>query len=87
MPKNIEIYNAEKDILNKSLFYSFSLYIRMSAKLFAGIFIAKFIGPSLYGLRNAFDLSLSYESNSDLGAFSALNRQVPYFRGEKDNNL
>jgi O-antigen/teichoic acid export membrane protein len=84
MPINAQPENLEKDILHKSLYYSLALYVRMFIKLLCGIFIAKILGPSLYGLRNAFDLSLSYESYSDLGTFSALNRQAPYFRGEKD---
>ena len=77
--------NTEKEILNKSLVYSFSNYIRMFVKLLGGFFIAKFLGPALYGLRNAFDLSLNYEAFSDLGTLSALNRQAPYYRGAKDS--
>ena len=77
--------NAEKEILNKSLVYSFSLYIRMFVKILSGFFIAKFLGPPLYGLRNAFDLSVNYETFSDLGTFSALNREAPYYRGADDN--
>jgi O-antigen/teichoic acid export membrane protein len=76
--------NLEKEILHKSMCYSLALYARMFVKLLSGIFIAKLLGPSLYGLRNAFDLFIGYESYSDLGTFSALNRQAPYFRGEKD---
>jgi O-antigen/teichoic acid export membrane protein len=84
MGNNSKVRNYEKDILNKSLSYSLAIYIRMMSKLFSGFFIAKFLGPTIYGLKNAFDLSLSYEAYSDLGTFSALNREVPYFRGEND---
>ena len=77
--------NAEKEILKKSLVYSLSNYIRMFVKLLGGFFIAKFLGPTLYGLRNAFDLSVNYETFSDLGTFSALNRQAPYYRGADDS--
>jgi len=77
--------NTEKEILNKSLVYSFSLYIRMFVKLLGGFFIAQFLGPALYGLRNAFGLSLNYESFSNLGTFPALNRQAPYYRGANDS--
>jgi len=84
MPLKVQPQNIEKELLNKSIVYSFSLYVRMILKLLGGVFIAKFLGPSLYGLRNAFDLALSYEFYSDLGSFPALNRQVPYYRGEKD---
>lgn len=76
--------NMEKEILGKSLIYSFSLYIRLFVKLLSGIFIAKLLGPSLFGLKNAYDLARQYESNSDLGVFGALNRLAPYYRGEKD---
>lgn len=43
--------------------------------------IAKLLGPVLYGIRNAFDLVLTYESFSNLGTFIAMRRQVPYYRG------
>ena len=75
---------VEKEILNKSIVYFFSLYVRIFTKLLGGIVIAKLLGPTLYGLRNAFGLSLEYEEHSDLGTFSALNRQAPYYRGAKD---
>ena len=74
----------EKDLVSKSLFFSFSLYIRMFLKLISGIFIAKFLGPSLFGLKNAYDLALGYESYSNLGTFSALNRQAPLYRGQQN---
>ena len=86
MPNEPKPKNLEKDILNKSLYYSLALYARMFVKILSGICIAKILGPSLYGLRNAFDLSIGYESYSDLGTLSALNRQAPYFRGEKDSH-
>ncbi len=76
--------NLEKELLHKSVYYSLALCLRMFVKLLSGIFIAKILGPSLYGLRNAFDLSISYESYSDLGTLSALNREAPYYRGKKD---
>lgn len=76
--------NEEKNILNRSAMYSISLYVRMFFKLVGGMIIAKVLGPSLYGLRNAFDLALEYESYSNLGTFAALNRQAPYYRGEND---
>lgn len=85
MPNKLLQPNTEKEILNKSLVYSFSNYIRMFVKLLGGFFIAKFLGPALYGLRNAFDLSLNYETFSDLGTFASLNRQAPYYRGANDS--
>lgn len=84
MPDRNHPHNQEKEILNKSLVYSFSNYIRMFVKLLGGFFIAKFLGPALFGLRYAFDLSINYEAFSDLGTFSALNREAPYYRGAND---
>ena len=84
MSKEAPQANIEKEILHKSIYYSLALCVRMFVKLLSGIFIAKLLGPSLYGLRNALDLSISYESYSDLGTLSALNREAPYFRGKND---
>lgn len=84
MADNSQLHTGEKELLSKSLFFSFSLYVRIFLKLLSGIFVAKLLGPSLFGLKNAFDLAIGYESYSDLGVFSALNRQVPFYRGEKN---
>jgi len=84
MKKNPESSAEEEKILKKSIFYSFSLYVRMGIKILQGLFIAKFLGPSLYGLRNIFDLTIEYESYSDLGSLSAINRQIPYYRGRDE---
>jgi O-antigen/teichoic acid export membrane protein len=75
--------NMEKELLGKSIFYSFSLYVRIFVKVLSGVIVAKLLGPSLFGLKNAYDLARDYESNSDLGVFDALNRLAPYYRGEK----
>jgi O-antigen/teichoic acid export membrane protein len=75
----------DKELLSKSLLYSFSLYARMFVKLLGGIVIAKLLGPALFGLKNAYDLAREYEMNSDLGTFDALNRLAPYYRGEKND--
>ena len=75
--------NMEKELLGKSMFYSFSLYVRIFVKVLSGVIVAKLLGPSLFGLKNAYDLARDYESNSDLGVFDALNRLAPYYRGEK----
>jgi O-antigen/teichoic acid export membrane protein len=82
MAEQIKPENLEKQLLSQSLFYSFSLYMRMFLKLLGGIIIAKLLGPSLFGLKNAFDLAREYEMHSDLGTFHALNRLAPYYKGE-----
>lgn len=84
MKHNLDPSAEEKKIFKKSIVYSFSLYVKMGIKILQGLFVAKFLGPSLYGLRNAFDLTIEYESNSDLGSLSAINRQIPYYRGREE---
>jgi O-antigen/teichoic acid export membrane protein len=84
MTDNSQSNTFEKELLSKSLFFSFSLYVRIFFKLLSGIFVAKLLGPSLFGLKNAYDLAIGYESYSDIGVFSALNRQAPFYRGEKN---
>ena len=86
MEKSENTGNMEKEILGKSIIYSFSLYARIFVKLVSGLFIAKLLGPSLFGLKNAYDLAMEYESNSDLGTFNALNRMAPYYRGAKEHD-
>jgi O-antigen/teichoic acid export membrane protein len=56
----------------------------MFFKLIGGVIIAKFLGPALYGVRNAFQLAIDYEAYSELGTFFAMSREVPYSRGEKN---
>jgi O-antigen/teichoic acid export membrane protein len=81
MEKQTQSSIHERTILSHSVLYSFALYFQMVVRLFGGIVVAKFLGPALYGLRNAFNLALDYESYSSLGTFAAMNRTAPYYRG------
>lgn len=84
MEKKFKSQKEEREIFKQSSVYSFSLFLRMLLGLLRGIIVAKLLGPSLYGLGNAFRLVLGYEAYSDLGMFSAMNREAPYYRSAKN---
>lgn len=50
-------------------------------KFFAGFLVARFLGPTLYGLRTIFGIVSEYETLSHAGTFDAMQRDVPYHRG------
>ncbi|MCB0165110.1 MAG: polysaccharide biosynthesis C-terminal domain-containing protein [Anaerolineae bacterium] len=86
MEEQLDLPKQEKQILNQSIFYSFSLYLRMFFKLIGGIVVAKLLGPAAYGLKNAFDLAVDYQTYSDFGTFEAIQIHAPYHRGANDAN-
>jgi O-antigen/teichoic acid export membrane protein len=49
-----------------------------------GFAVAKFLGPSLYGIRNTYSIIMEYHGFSHLGTLFAMNRLVPFYRGKND---
>jgi len=84
MRKCKPLYGEERKVLNQSALLYVSEYISIFFKFGSGFLIAKFLGPALYGLRTLFGLVLEYQYFSHLGTLSAMQREVPYFRGRKD---
>jgi O-antigen/teichoic acid export membrane protein len=84
MQSHPQLYKEERKILKESAFYSFSLCLRIFFGFIQGFLIAKFLDPALYGLRTTFNLVMEYEYYSHSGTFNAMQREVPYYRGQKD---
>ena len=80
-----QIISERKKIFNQSAFYSIAVYIRMFFKIIGGTIVAKLLGPSLFGVRNAFGLAIEYSCLSHLGTFDAMVREASFERG-KDKN-
>lgn len=52
--------------------------------LIAGFWVARLIGPSNYGIWNAVSLVLAYGAYLELGALSAMGRDLPFYIGQGD---
>jgi len=84
MKKQSRDHKEVRKILSHSTIYLFSRYFRIFFDLILGVVVAKFLGPALFGLRNAFLLGLKYEATSDLGTYNAMVREVPFYRGSEE---
>ena len=71
-------------LLKESAFLNFSTFIYIALKFISGFLVARFLGPTLYGLRTIFGLVTEYEYFTQLGTFDAMRREVPYNRGKGD---
>ena len=71
-------------IIKYNLLYSFSTFLAKIFGFIRSIIVARFLGPSLYGLWNALSIILEYSRYSNLGVINAMNREVPFYRGKGD---
>ncbi len=71
-------------IIKDTLIYSASTFFSKIFNFVRSIIVARFLGPSLYGLWNALSIILEYNRYTHLGVLNAMNREVPFYRGKKD---
>lgn len=64
--------------------YFSSLFLAQIFLFVGGFLVARFLGPTNYGIWNGLQLILLYASYSQLGVVNALNREVPLQRGKGD---
>ena len=74
--------NKARKLLKESAFLNIANFIFIIFKFMSGFLVARFLGPTLYGLRTIFDLVVQYEFFSHLGSFDAMRREVPFYRGK-----
>ena len=75
---------VDKSILNQSVVLYVCTCTAVLLKFAGGFLIAKFLGPTLYGLRTMFGLVMEYQYYTHMGTLDALGREVPFQRGRKD---
>lgn len=75
----------KEKIVKDTLFYSFSTFLAKIFGFIRSIIVARFLGPSLYGMWSALSIVLEYSRYSSLGVLNAMNREVPFYRGKKNN--
>ena len=75
MSNKVQIF---KDICG----YSASAIISMALGLIAGFWVARLLGPEDFGIWNAVSLVLAYGAYLELGALSAMGRDLPFHHGQ-----
>jgi O-antigen/teichoic acid export membrane protein len=73
-------YRIIKDIFS----YSASAIVSQALGLIAGFAVARLLGPSDFGVWNAVSLVLVYGAYLELGALSAMGRDLPFHHGQRD---
>jgi len=86
MEKTISQRKRAKKVLQESALLNISNFIFIAFKFLSGFMVARFLGPSLYGLRNIFGLVIEYEYFTHLGTYDAMRREAPFHRGKGDRN-
>lgn len=73
------------ELLRSAAAYLGSQVMAYLVLLVGGTLVARWLGPSDYGLWNALMLVLTYSVYAQAGVLMALNREVPYYRGRGDH--
>ena len=68
-------------ILRDVLWYNTAKCLAIALSILRGLFLAKLLGPSAFGIWSVFHLTLKYSDSSHLGFRHAVNREVPILRG------
>jgi O-antigen/teichoic acid export membrane protein len=71
-------------IIRDFLGYSASAIVSQALGLIAGFWVARLLGPSDFGVWNAVSLVLVYGAYLELGALSAMGRDLPFYHGQRD---
>jgi len=71
-----------EQVIDHTARYAASVVLAQIALFVGGFAIARFLGPTHYGLWNGLQLILLYASYSQLGIVNALNRELPLRRGK-----
>lgn len=71
-------------IIKDTVYYSASAFISQAIGLISGLWIARLLGPSDFGIWNAVSLVLAYGAYAEFGALSALGRDLPLCLGQGD---
>lgn len=76
---------VETELLRSSAAYLWNQVMAYLVLLVGGVVVARWLGPTDYGLWNALMLILTYSVYAQAGVLMALNREVPYYRGQGDH--
>ena len=72
-------------IVKDTILFSATTFFAKTVGFIRSFIVARFLGPSLYGLWNALSIISEYSRYSHLGVLNAMNREVPFYRGKKDD--
>ena len=70
-----------RKIVKEFTYFSFATVISQASRFFTAIWVARLVGPGVFGVWNALQPILMYGSILLLGLPNAMNRDVPFLRG------
>lgn len=76
---------TKQQVIQDTIRYATSVLLAQFVLFVGGIAIARFLGPTHFGLWNGLQLILLYASYSQLGLVNALNRELPFRRGKGES--
>lgn len=74
--------NTKSQIIRDVFGYSVSGIVSQALGLITGFWVARLLGPADFGIWNAVSLVLAYGAYLELGALSAMGRDLPFYHGQ-----
>lgn len=78
--------SPRRAIIQQIMQFAGANLVVQAARFLKNFFLARMLGPSLFGLWNGLQVILVYGANAHLGALHAMNREVPQRRGRGEND-
>jgi O-antigen/teichoic acid export membrane protein len=76
--------NWEEKTVRHILLLTSSTVLTQILLILRGFIMAKFLGPSLYGLWHGLRVIINNSDYSTLGIYDGMKREVPYYKGKGD---
>jgi len=73
---------SNSPFVKEFLLFSSSSIIKHGSGFMVTVIVAKILGPTRFGLWNILSLLIAYSSIVHLGVINAMNRDVPFFKGQ-----
>lgn len=73
------------EVIRQIMQFSSANLVVQAARFLKNFFLARMLGPGLFGLWNGLQVILVYGANAHLGALHAMNREVPQRRGRGES--
>jgi O-antigen/teichoic acid export membrane protein len=73
---------VKHNLLKNSVVFASSRYVLLGLSMIRNFFVAKYLGPSDYGLWIVIGLLLTYGDQIHLGLRHAGDKEIPYYRGQ-----
>ena len=84
LDRSTQSKNWEEKAVRHTILLTTSVIVSQLLLILRGFILAKFLGPSLYGLWHGLRVIINNSDHYNLGIYEGMRREVPYYRGKGD---